>query len=307
ANLMNGALLIIAANEECPQPQTKEHLMALDICGVESIVVVQNKIDIVDEADAKKNYKEIKEFVKGTIAEKAPIIPLSAHHNINIDFLICEIERTMPTKKSDLKKSSRMYIARSFDANKPGAPPKKLFGGIIGGSLEQGKLKGKDELEISPGRKLESSGKITWENISTGITTLQSGGSNRDEVRPGGLIGVGTMLDPTITKSDNLVGRLVGSPGTLPDVLSKLTMTANLMERVVGTSKDLKVEGIKTNEPLMLTVGTASTVGLVTSAREEEVELNLKIPVCADKGQRVAVSRKILGKWRLIGYGIIEG
>jgi translation initiation factor 2 subunit 3 len=69
---------------------------------------------------------------------------------------------------------------------------------------------------------------------------------------------------------------------------------------------DLAVDHIKTNEPLMLSVGTATTVGVVTSARGEESEVALKIPVCADKNQRVAISRKISGKWRLIGYGIIQ-
>ena len=46
-------------------------------------------------------------------------------------------------------------------------------------------------------------------------------------------------------------------------------MTTHLLERVVGTSEDLVVENIKTNEPLMLSIGTATTVGLVTSARGE--------------------------------------
>ena len=44
ASLMDGALLMVAANEACPQPQTREHLMALEIAGIENIVVVQNKI-----------------------------------------------------------------------------------------------------------------------------------------------------------------------------------------------------------------------------------------------------------------------
>jgi len=307
ANLMNGAILLIAANEECPQPQTKEHLMALSICGVDNIIVVQNKIDIVGEDDAKKNYGQIKEFVNGTMAEKASIIPLSAHHDINIDYLICEIERSIPTKKFDAEKRAKMFIARSFDVNKPGTNIKNLIGGIIGGTLIQGKFHVGDEIEISPGRKIELGRKIHWENITTKITSLHAGGQTRDEVCSGGLIGIGTMLDPTLTKSDNLVGRIVGSPGTLPGVWLKSTMSTNLMDRVVGTAKDLKVDSIRTNEPLMLSVGTATTVGLVTSARGEQAELNLKIPVCADIGQRVAISRKILGKWRLIGYGIIEG
>jgi translation initiation factor 2 subunit 3 len=306
ATIMNGAILLIAANEECPQPQTREHLMALDICGVSNVVVVQNKIDIISKEDARKNYDQIREFLKGTKSENAPIIPLSAHHSINVDHLIYTIENRIPTPEFNDKEDPRMYIARSFDANVPGTGPEKLIGGIIGGTLIKGSFRGGDEIEISPGRKTESHGKTSWSNISTKVTSLQAGGKNRKEAKPGGLIGVATTLDPTLTKSDNLVGRIVGTPGTLPNVLFSFSMKTNLMERVVGAAKDLKVEGIKTNEPLMLSIGTATTVGLVKSVRDETAEVNLKIPVSAEKGQRIALSRKILGKWRLIGFGVIE-
>ncbi|MDY6780802.1 MAG: translation initiation factor IF-2 subunit gamma, partial [Halobacteria archaeon] len=78
ASIMDGAVLVISANEDCPQPQTEEHLMALDIIGVENIVIAQNKLDLVSREEAKENYEQIKEFVEGTVAEDAPIVPISA-------------------------------------------------------------------------------------------------------------------------------------------------------------------------------------------------------------------------------------
>jgi translation initiation factor 2 subunit 3 len=78
------------------------------------------------------------------------------------------------------------------------------------------------------------------------------------------------------------------------------------LDRVVGTQEDLKVEAIKTREPLMLNIGTATTVGVVTSARERDCEVSLKLPVCTEPGQRVAISRRIGARWRLIGYGVVE-
>src|SRR3989475_11131066 len=83
----------------------------------------------------------------------------------------------------------------------------------------------------------------------------------------------------------------------------KMTVEVTLRERVVGVPEELKVEGIKTSEPLMVSVGTATTVGVVTSARENRADMALKIPVVAEPGQRVAVSRRIGGKWRLVGSG----
>jgi len=306
AAIMNGALLVIAANQKCPQPQTKEHLMALDIVGVKNIVIVQNKIDLVDNVRAKENYEEIKEFVKGTSAENAPIIPVSAHHDANIDVLIEAIEKHIPTPKFDPSKPPRLYIARSFDVNKPGTRPKDLIGGVIGGSLIQGKFKIGDEVEILPGFYIMKGNKIEWEPIYTEIVSLMAGGRHWDEIKPGGLVGIETKLDPAITKDDGLIGRMAGKPGTLPPVLNDITMEVHLLERVVGSREELKVEKIRTNELLMLNIGTLATVGIVTSGRGDTVEIKLKYPAVAEKGQRVAIGRKIMNRWRLIGYGIIE-
>ena len=306
AAIMNGALLLVAANEKCPQPQTREHLMALSIIGVDKVIVVQNKIDIVTKDEAKQNYKEIQEFVKGTIAEKASIIPISAHHDVNIDSLIMAIEKNIPTPKWDKSKPARMYVARSFDVNVPGTKIDKLKGGVIGGSLTQGKVKLGDEIELKPGRKTETSRGVTWEPVMTKVRSLFAGGAALDSAGPGGLIAIGTGLDPTFTKSDSLVGRIAGVPGSLPPIQNALTIETELMKRVVGVSSELAVENLKTNEPLMLSVGTATTVGIVTSGRSDSAEIGLKIPVCTDKGQRIAISRRIAGKWRLIGYGVVR-
>lgn len=307
AALMDGALLLVAANEKCPQPQTKEHLMALSIIGIENIIIVQNKIDIVSREQAIENYKQIKEFVKGTIAENAPIIPISANRGVNIDMLIQAIEDHIVSKvKRNAEASPLMHVARSFDINSPGTLPEKLKGGVLGGTLIQGTLRVGDEIEISPGRKIEVAGKVVYERITAQVTSLEAGGKSVKEVLPGGLIAIGTGLDAAITKSDGLTGRVIGVPGGLPEVVHDFRMTTTLLDRVVGSSAELSVDDIKSNEPLMLSVGTATTVGVVKSARNGSAEVSLKIPVCILPGQRVAISRRISNKWRLIGYGIVD-
>lgn len=306
AAIMDGALLLIAANETCPQPQTKEHLMALNILGIKKIVIVQNKIDLVDEKHLMENYEQIKNFVKGTVAEDAPIIPVSAQHFANIDVLIKMTEEIIPTPKRDKDSSVRMYVARSFDVNMPGNRVNALVGGVIGGTLSQGRLTIGDKIGISPCKKTDEKGRESWGVIITEVTTLISGEKKMKSIGPGGLIGAGTTLDPAMTKSDALAGKIAGSPDTLPPVFDKIVIEANLLERVVGSAEDLKVEKIKTSEVLMLNVGVTTTAGVVTSAREKDAEISLKLPICADKGQRIAISRRIGGRWRLIGYGIIK-
>ena len=89
AAVMDAALLLVAGNEPCPQPQTSEHLAAVEIMRLRNIIILQNKIDLVKEEQALKQHDEIKQFVSGTVADGAPIVPISAVLKYNID-VICE-------------------------------------------------------------------------------------------------------------------------------------------------------------------------------------------------------------------------
>ena len=307
ANVMDGALLLVSANESCPQPQTREHLMALEIIGINNVIIIQNKIDLVSEEDALKNYKEIKEFLKKTPYKDVPIIPISAQFSTNIDYLIEAIEKYIPTPKRDNKKSPIMFVVRSFDVNKPGTEIKKLLGGVLGGALKEGVFKEDDEVEIVPGRSKEEHNKKIWVPIKTKIKGLMSGETKIKEAHPGGSIAVSTSLDPSIVKSDNLAGNVIGLPGKVPKVWYELQLEAKLLDRVVGTEDELNVEPIKMNEALMLNVNSAVTAGVVTELKKDVFNVTLKLPVCAEVGSRVTISRMVGTRFRLIGYGIIKG
>ncbi len=303
--IVDGAILVIAANETCPQPQTKEHLMALEIMGLKNIIIVQNKIDLVDEAQAVKNYKEIKAFIKNTIAEKSPIIPLSAQHKANVEYLLEAIEKNLKTPKRDLKKDPILLIARSFDINKPNTEIEKLKGGVIGGSLKQGKLKLKDKIEIKPGRKIEKEGKVTYEPIKTEIVSIQTGNEQVKELIPGGNAAILTTLDPSFVKADSLTGNIAGLENKLPPTWEKFKLKVHLLERSVGTKEEIKVEPIKKLEPLMINVNAATTLGVVTEVHKDVADIPLKIPVSCDKKERLTISRRYGTRWHLIGWAEI--
>lgn len=114
---------------------------------------------------------------------------------------------------------------------------------------------------------------------------------------------MGTKLDPALTKSDALAGQVAGHVGQLPPVRDRLKFRVTLMERVVGSSSELVIEPLKHNEPLMLSVGTAVTVGVVSSTKKDLSEVVLKRPVCVEVGARIAISRQLGARWRLIGMG----
>ena len=306
ASIVDGALLMVAANEKCPQPQTKEHLMALQITGIKNVIVVQNKIDLVSQEEAIKNHGQIKEFLKGTDYEDVPIIPISARSNVNVDVLLQAIEKFLPTPERDVKKDPIMLVARSFDINKPGLKPKDLVGGVLGGTVEQGTFKVGDEVEVCPGYMVEERNKKVWKPIITKITNIFSGGEPVDEIHPGGSMALGTVLDPTIVKSDSLTGSLVGIPGKLPEVHYQITIETHLLERVVGTKDETDVKPLAKNEILMLNVHSAATVGVVLDPSKKNTTCVLKKPVCANIGDRITISRRVGDRFRLIGYGILK-
>ena len=288
ASLMDGVIFTIAANETCPQPQTREHLMVLDIVGIKNIIIVQTKIDLVSKEKALENYKQIKKFVKETVAENAPIIPVSAQSKLNIEEVLKTIQEVIPTPERDIKKPAKMYVVRSFDVNKPGTEIKKLNGGVVGGGIIQGVIKIGDEIEIKPGIKFKNK----WMILKTKVKGLQKAGLNIEEAGPGGLVGVLTDIDPSFTKADYLSGSVAGKE--LPDVIGDMNLKFSLFEGK---------QNIKEEELLMINVGTSRTLGEVSNVKKDTADLDLRLPICAAKGDSVVLSRRVEDRWRLIGHG----
>jgi translation initiation factor 2 subunit 3 len=301
ASIIDAAILVIAANEGI-KPQTKEHFMALQTKGIKNIIIVQNKIDLVSKEQALKNYKEIREFFRGTIAENAPIIPVSAQQEINLDKIleeICKIE--IPER--EINTEPIFLIARSFDINRPGKSIENLNGGVLGGILKKGKLKVGDKIEIKPGLTIKKADSTEYKDINTEILSLYKGDQKVKEVEPGVSISIETGLDPFLTKTDSLTGRIVGLKGKLPEITKKIRVKINLFNEVLGVEEHKKVDNLRVKEMLMLSVNTTITVGTVEKISEEETELMLNIPLVTLKGGKLGIARNIGGHWRLIGWG----
>jgi translation initiation factor 2 subunit 3 len=303
AAIIDAAILVVAANEGI-KPQTSEHFMALQAKGIKNIIIVQNKIDLVTKEKAIENYKKIREFLKGTIAENSPIIPVSTLQEINLDKLVGEIARIEIPKK-DTEAKPVFLVARSFDINKPGTEIKNLNGGVLGGILKKGKLKVGDEIEIKPGLNVKKGNQQTHHTLNTKIVSLFKGSKSVQEVFPGASISIETSLDPFLTKADSLTGCLISIKGTLPEITHSLKLKTHLFNEVSGTSEHQKIDSIKTKEMLMLSANTTITVGVVEKIKGDEVEFILNIPIVALEGDNVGIARNIDRHWRLIGWGEI--
>ena len=298
SSVIDAILFVIAANEPVPMQQTKEHLMIINILGIKNVIVVQTKIDIVGREKAQASEKQIRNFLKGSIIEDAPIIPVMPNLGVNVD-VILEMIANMKPPVRDLTSDPVMYVVRSFDVNKPGIDADKLLGGVLGCAIIKGTLKVGAQIEIRPG--IKSSGKSkreTYDPIITVITGMSNGSEKITEAIPGGLTGISTEIDPTFTKADGLVGNVAGMAGKLPPVISNLTIKYHKLKR-----DDLPEQHLAENEPLILGIGTTTVLGYIKKVKKDNIEVELKHPISADKEVKIAVMRNLAHRWRLTGYG----
>ncbi|EDO38840.1 predicted protein [Nematostella vectensis] len=312
AAVMDAALLLIAGNESCPQPQTSEHLAAIEIMKLKHILILQNKIDLVKESQAKDQYDQILKFVQGTIAEGAPVIPISAQLKYNIE-VICEyICKKIPVPVRDFTSQPRLIVIRSFDVNKPGCEVDDLKGGVAGGSILKGVLKIGQEIEVRPGIvSKDSEGKLQCRPIYSRIISLFAEQNDLQYAAPGGLIGVGTRIDPTLCRADRMVGQVLGAVGALPEIYTELEISYFLLRRLLGVrtegdKKGAKVSKLTKNEVLMVNIGSLSTGGRVLAVKADLAKIVLTQPVCTEIGEKIALSRRVEKHWRLIGWGQIR-
>ena len=310
AAVMDAALLLIAGNEPCPQPQTSEHLAAVEIMKLKHILILQNKIDLIKESAAAEQYQAILNFVKGTVADGAPIIPISGQLKYNID-AVCEyIVKKIPIPVRDFTAPPRMIVIRSFDVNKPGAEVSDLKGGVAGGSILCGILKIGDEIEVRPGIVTkDNEGRIKCRPIFSRVVSLFAENNDLKFAVPGGLIGVGTKIDPTLCRADRLVGQVLGAVGKLPAIYAELEINYFLLRRLLGVKtddmKEAKVSKLQKNEVLMVNIGSTSTGGKVLAVKSDLAKIVLNAPACTEIGEKIALSRRIDKHWRLIGWGKI--
>lgn len=317
AAVMDAALLLIAGNESCPQPQTSEHLAAVEIMNLKHLIVIQNKVELVKEERCIQHYEQIKSFIQGTIAAKSPIVPISAIMKYNIDVVIQYLCEQIPVPPRDYSADPEMIIIRSFDVNKPGEKISTLVGGVAGGSILKGVFKIGDKVEFRPGiitKNPDDSFKV--KPIESIITSLYVDNNSLQFAVPGGLIGIGTNVDPSLTKGDGFVGQVMGHPGKMPDIYEAIEVNYYLLRHLIGarikksnledgSKKQNRVKPIEKSEYLMVNIGSTSVGARVSSVKSDVCKLFLAKPVCSRINYKVALSRRIDKNWRLIGWGEI--
>ena len=263
------------------------------------------------EESALEHQKSILKFIRGTIADGAPIVPISAQLKYNIDAVNEFIVKTIPVPPRDFMISPQLIVIRSFDVNKPGAEIDDLKGGVAGGSILNGVFKLGDEIEIRPGIVTkDDKGKIQCKPIFSNIVSLFAEQNDLKFAVPGGLIGVGTKVDPTLCRADRLVGQVVGAKNHLPNIYTDIEINYFLLRRLLGVKTDgqkqAKVKKLEANEVLMVNIGSTATGARVVAVKADMARLQLTSPACTEVNEKIALSRRIEKHWRLIGWATIK-
>jgi translation initiation factor 2 subunit 3 len=304
--------------------------------GCKDLVVVQNKIDLVNEMRAAENYEEIRSFMATCMGSReraaaVPVIPCAAISEYNMDVLLEHLAK-LPVPPRFENEPPQMIIIRSFDVNHPGTEIDDLLGGVAGGSLLRGQLQLGQEIEIRPGlvsQYVDAKSKKKILKVKPLRTTVRALFSDKNPLKkavPGGLIAVGTGLDPTLTTKDRLVGHVLGLQGRLPDVYLKFEMSYALLKRAVATpgSKPPGSEGSSSSsgdqkkrradrapkltrgEKLQLNINSRRTLATIVATKADLVKVELDFPCCIAPGQRISICRKVAHTYRLSGIGIFQ-
>ncbi len=293
ATIVDGAVLVIAANQKCPQPQTQEHVEALRIMGIKNLVVAQTKIDVVGKDRAKESYNEIKEFLSANGYENAAIIPVFASQNVNITQLIQEIGRFDVVQEEE--KKTEFVVVRSFDINKPGTEINDLKGGVIGGGLKSGKLEIGDDIIVYPGVFVKN----TWKPLKSKVISIHSEFSKEKYIYRGLMVGLETGLDPSIARRDSLAGSLVVKDDNVPNFKNRISINYIPIEGKFN-------KPIQKGEIVLLNVLASKVLGTVVSQLQNKLVINLEnsyLPYFLE--DLAIVSRKINNVWVLAGSGKI--
>ena len=301
--LMDGAIIVVAVNTPLSQkPQLIQHLAAAKLGKINKIIVCMNKIDLVDKEILIERKKELDKMLDDYNIKPYAIIPTCFNKMIGMKYVIKAImELFNPIEYINRITEIPLFrISRSFDINKPGTNWDEVVGGVLGGSLFNGKLAINDKIEIRPGQMSKGKdGKYICKPIITTILSIKTDTTDLDEIIPGGLIGIRTDLDPYYCKHNGLAGQLIGKVGTLPEIFSELTLNITIIT-------SFGFEWIpKMNDNMMLQIGTKISEAKLIKINESSklYTFTLTKPTCVSVNQHIIICHNINKILRIVGEG----
>jgi translation initiation factor 2 subunit 3 len=300
-SVMDCAFIIEAANADTvPQAQTLEHFQALKTASnLTDIVILQNKCDLVSKSKLASNKVDIDDFIDEYMNDKVPIIPIIAQSGKNIPLIIEYLANQLGNYNRDLNKPLQMNIIRTFDINKPNINSSKLKGGVLGTSIVYGLLKKNDIIQILPGICSYKNDEWIITPIFTKVTSIYSEKKSLDIAIPGGLIGIGTTLDPSLCKSNKLVGQIATKIGASFQISTKIK---------IKYSKFFKpTNKLKKGTVIKIHIICTYVKATILNCDKKFLELKLATPCCINDNEKISLMINVKGTYKLFATAkIIE-
>lgn len=193
---MDIVLLVVAADEGI-MPQTAEHLNILDLIGIRKGIVVLTKTDMVEKEWLEMVADEVKERLRGTFLEEAPVIPVSSVTGAGIDTLINAIgEMTTGIENKNTQTIYRLNIDRAFSITG--------FGTIVTGTLISGKIEEGQKVCIYPAgiegriRNLQVHDRDVQTAYAGQRLAVNIAGVKREQIKRGDVLAPPNVLQPTM-------------------------------------------------------------------------------------------------------------
>jgi len=301
--LMDGAIIVVAVNQPLSQkPQLIQHLAAAKLGKINKIIVCMNKIDLVSKEVLLERKVELDKMLDEYDIKPYAIIPTCFNKNINMKYVIQSIiELFNPNEYITRSDSEALFrISRSFDINKAGTSWDQIVGGVIGGSLFNGKLAVGDKIEIKPGQVVKGKdGKFTCTPIISSVLSIKTDTTELNEIIPGGLIGIRTDLDPYYCKHNGLSGQIVGKIGTLPEIVNEVTIKLNIVTSF-GFNWVPKIK-----DQMMLQIGTKICEASLSKINNDTFTFNFTKPYCVSKYQHIIVCYMLNKVLKIVGEGYL--
>jgi translation initiation factor 2 subunit 3 len=285
-----------AVNKTFPAPQTIQHLNAIESNNIQNVAFILNKIDLVPESTTCTKLEELEEFKQNYKCKNAPLIPVSAAFDINVD-VVCEILAKLKAPKRELESEKlRMNVIRSFNINLPGTQIEELKGGVVGGSIVKGMINIDDEIYIYPGIIYEDS----YEPLKAKVHSLFSEKTPLTSAISGGLIGIGLDIDPGLTGDDALVGNVIKKKSKLENeyVTKNLTLKVKLYD-------NYQVEN-SNNDNFILNINTNNLIGVLKDIVDDLFVFEIEKAIYIEQDDKITLSVKNMEGMQVIGFGIFH-
>lgn len=301
-SLMKGGIIVISAAEPLDKkPQLIQHLLAAKLANIKKIIICFNKLDLISKELAIQRKYDLDELLIKLDIKPYVIIPTAFNKNLGLNNILRAIINLFPINEiNNNNEESFFRITRSFDINKPGIIWSNISGGVLGGSLINGELNIGDVVEICPGILSKSKdGKYNNQPIITKILSLESDNINIKNVKSGGLVAIGTDIDPYYCKNDMLSGNILGKVGTLPNVYHNLKVEYTVLDNFDGKWEP------KNGDTIYLQIGNISCESRLLKFYNNIMNFQLIKPICIENNIKILVCKKIDNILNIVGYCIL--